>query len=81
MCKHKFDDAVNYDANLETHKEDPKVVPTETHLQSSKSNPTVFTLDISVPIVTSDHCHIIWLIWVVRFLKSKCPACLGGFKR
>ena len=27
------------------------------------------------------HCHIIWLIWVVRYLKSKCPLCLSGFKR
>jgi hypothetical protein len=27
------------------------------------------------------HCNIIWLILVVKYLKSKCPGHSGGFKR
>ena len=27
------------------------------------------------------HCHINWLIWVVKYLQSESPSSVGGFKR
>jgi hypothetical protein len=29
----------------------------------------------------SSPCHIIWLMWVARYLYSKCPCPIVGFKR